>query len=166
MEALMRVLFLDFDGVLNTRPFLLALFDSNRADPEVAAYQDRATSQIDPEKVALLNQIIEATHCTVVVSSSWRHYHNRHELQAILSFHGFAGYVWGVTPHNPELYERPRGLEIQEWIDGAPEPVSHFVILDDDDDMVHLKHRLVHTHVETGLTQEHVDRAIQMLKED
>lgn len=161
----MRVLFLDFDGVLNTKEFLQSVFSGRRADPEVAAYQDRPSSMIDPTKVALLNQIIDATHCTVVISSSWRLWHDRHELFAILLTHKFNGHIWGVTPHNPEIVDRPRGLEIQDWINGAPEPVTSFVILDDYDDMEHLKHRLVQTNNQTGLTQEHVDRAIQMLKE-
>jgi hypothetical protein len=59
-----------------------------------------------------------------------------------------------------------RGQEIQAWLDGAPRygiEVESFVILDDDSDMVHLADRLVKTSFETGLLDEHVDRAIAML---
>lgn len=46
---------------------------------------------------------------------------------------------------------------------GLIPPVTSFVILDDDSDMDHLRHRLVRTTMVKGLTPEHADLAIAIL---
>ena len=55
-----------------------------------------------------------------------------------------------------------RGREIQLWLQQHPE-VDSFVILDDDADMDNLIDRLVQTEIETGLTEQDADRAIELL---
>ena len=52
------VLFLDIDGVLNSRE----CWDRLRG----------LRHKIDREKVALLNEVVAATDCRIVVSSTWR----------------------------------------------------------------------------------------------
>jgi len=53
-------------------------------------------------------------------------------------------------------------MKIQEWLNGYIKNhlVESFVILDDDEDMAHLAHRLVKTNPEVGLTAEDVERAV------
>ena len=51
--------------------------------------------------------------------------------------------------------------EIQSWIDDHE--VESFVILDDSSDMAHLMPKLVHTSMETGLTEDHVEQALSLL---
>ena len=54
----MKVIFLDFDGVLNSAKYLLGHGDCGVA--------------IDPARMALLKQIVDATDAKIVLSTSWR----------------------------------------------------------------------------------------------
>jgi hypothetical protein len=51
--------------------------------------------------------------------------------------------VTGTTPYSSPKGNQ-RGYQIQEHLTSHPE-ITDFVIIDDDSDMVHLSHRLVHT---------------------
>lgn len=156
----MKVVFLDFDGVVNSAEFFAR---ESKADPG---------RDLDRDAVACVTRILEATGAVVVISSTWRIFHKLDELREILSAHGFRGEIIGKTPthgYKPGSSEElwmpyiARGYEIQAWIDTQETPPEAFVILDDDDDMVHLQDRLVLTSWETGLLDEHVAAAIAML---
>jgi HAD domain in Swiss Army Knife RNA repair proteins len=153
-----RVVFLDFDGVLNHEAFYRA------KGPGVLG--------LDPTRVALVNEIVARTGAHVVVSSTWRMGTTLSSLRDTLGSVGFTGRVIGKTPDLSAQWKegslvmaaKERGDEIQAWIDGfRRHPVASFVILDDDGDMAHLKHRLVRTTFAEGLTREHVERAVEML---
>lgn len=147
----MKIIFLDIDGVLNHRQFLI---EAERVDA------------VSDECIARLNRIIEATGAKCVLSSTWRVMFPLEEiLNDFLIPGGFKGEIVGKTPPAKFSY-RPRGNEIQEWLDDHPE-VTKFVILDDEEDMLHLENRLIRTSFEDGgLLDEHVEEAISMLKED
>ena len=153
-----RIIFLDFDGVLNSHDFM-------RRVPQ------RGICGIDPLAAARLNYLVEATDARVVVSSSWRHSRSVDELAKILRAAGFMHGVVGKTPDfavkgdGGLWHGAMRGHEIQTWLNLAPNfdvNVDSFVILDDDSDMDHLAHRHVKTMVEHGLTDADVDRAIHL----
>jgi len=163
------LLFLDFDGVLNSSPFL-------RAQSKAKVYTE--TGAIDPSAVAKVNRIIAATGAKVVVSSSWRIGRDAKAMQKLLEKVGFIGEVIGTTPDlmtlsdpNDPLSKRAyighvRGDEIQAWLtdrERLDASGTVFVIIDDYDDMAHLRHRLVQTSFDTGLTDTDVDRAIAVL---
>ena len=125
---------------------------------------------IDPQAVERVNRILQATGAEVVVTSTWRINRTRTQLCDILAAHGFKGIVRGMTPRIPAtkagVENGTRGLEIQSWIDNAPNfgvTVESFCILDDDSDMNHLMDRLIKTSMVSGLLDEHVERAIEML---
>lgn len=161
-----RIIFLDFDGVLNSGPFLSADHGAGwEAAGEAAA--------IDPAAVARLNRIVEATGAEVVVSSSWRHGRMRTELSGLLKSRGFKGIVRDKTPdfvpNGDDLSNRhcgERGDEIRAWLDanGPRLGVTSFVVLDDNSDMSAVRDRFVQTDFDAGLTDAHVDRCIAMLK--
>lgn len=90
----MLLIFLDFDGVLNSVPFMERLQERLQAEGKPLA--TRYT--IDPVAVELLNGLIEETGAKVVVSSSWRKLFDVPELQAILVEQGFRGNIVDVTP--------------------------------------------------------------------
>jgi hypothetical protein len=151
----MKVIFLDFDGVLNSWRWYKNLALAGRK-PSM-----RPDDQIDPKAVSVLNTIIEKTGAKVVVSSTWRIARSVEQLQEILTKYGFAGQVIGKTPRlgGP----RPqRGDEIQVWLDENP-GVERFVIIDDDSDMVHLMNRLVRTDMKKGLTKAHAEEVVKLL---
>ena len=160
-----RVVFLDFDGVLNSHDYML-----HRA-PES---ERGSVMGLDAEAIARLNRLLREAEAVAVVSSTWRHNRTVAQLQDVLVARGFVGTVIGMTPRwlkeapsGPYAGER-RGHEIQAWLNDAPNygvDVRAFVIVDDDSDMAHLADRLVKIPFETGLLDEHVDRAVAMLRE-
>lgn len=157
----MRVVFLDIDGVLNSRRWMAL-----RGRKEVGA-STAAAHSLDPSAVGLLNELVVRAHADVVISSTWRHGGLFH-VTASLVARGFIGHVAGMTPETGE-HLRTRGDEIRAWLDdwsvGHEAPLESFVILDDDDDMGALARHLVQTSFAEGLQREHVERAVAHLEE-
>lgn len=151
-----KVLFLDFDGVLNHRAHFARL-PPGRTASEV----EHDDNSFDRVCVARLDTILERTGCSVIISSSWRHMYPLAKLVTILRQHGFRyeSRIIGVTPDFPD---RDRGHEIQASLD-ALAVVEVFAILDDDSDMAHLKSFLVQTSFDTGLQDVHVEAVVRML---
>jgi hypothetical protein len=160
------ILFLDFDGVLNSAAFFRS--------PES---KDGEAGALDPKAVARLNTIIAKTGAKVVVSSSWRYGRSVAELQAILDERGFVGEVIDKTadaihmdaadPKESGFYRAyARGDEIREWLDRHPE-VKSFVALDDDWEMDAVKENHVKTNTFVGgLLDHHVEEAIRILERE
>lgn len=167
----MRVLFLDFDGVINNPGCYSGMSPSTE---RVNLYIPTA-----PECMARLNRLVAETGAKVVISSSWRLFACWEHLAVALARHGFVGEVVGETPdlvNNPVWlnrwrtregapfhYERmERGWEIREYIAAHPE-IEAFAILDDCSDMAELKPWLVHTDGAWGLDDPDVERAKWLL---
>ena len=147
----MKVVFLDFDGVLNSSDFLYGSgepFSSTQAD-----------EKIDPVAVSRLNKITDATGASIVVSSSWRIGKRVADLRGLLKRHGVTGIVVGATP----VMGGTRGEQIAKWLSGRE--IEAFAILDDDTfDMGNLPSgSFVKTTMARGLLDEHVTQAIQIL---
>lgn len=171
----MKFLFLDFDGVLNSRLYFQRM-EGQIPDED---YICRRAQMIDPEAVSRLNRIIDVTNARIIVSSSWR-IDPVEELQKVLEQRGFKHRLHGRTPNGSEMWEAGvstpgrawRGHEIDAWmtkgvglwLEEGPRTVKSFVILDDDSDMVHLMDRLVRTDYSIGLTDVDADHAIKMLE--
>jgi len=161
----MKIIFLDFDGVLND--FKLLSEASKRG-----AHKDgwNHLAMIDPSKVELLNQIVEKTGAKFVVSSTWRIKSSIDELQGYLDHHGFKGEIIDCTPMT---FGGFRGREIRLWLEDVSDEgidVEKFVIVDDDTDMGILIDKLVLTSFGNGeedgtggLMQEHVDEIVRRL---
>lgn len=155
MRRKVRVIFLDFDGVLNSHTFMKACArDSVWDDP----------SGLDPVAVARLNRVVEATEAFVVVSSTWRIGRRRVELAEILASKGFTGKVLGTTPHLSGPYQR--GSEISLWLKECKllYDVERYVVIDDDFDAgVGHAPSFVRTSMDEGLTDALADRCIEIL---
>lgn len=168
----MRVLFLDFDGVLNSLRYMQASYEERtRAAEAATGYEQHWTHyvlQIDPEAVKLVDEVVEHADAHVVVSSTWRKYHELWQLVKMLHNRGSkldASRFIGRTCDNFELSNGDwsrRGHEIQAWLDQHPE-VTSFAIVDDDSDMEHLCDRLVQTSWERGIERKHVEKLVEML---
>ncbi len=161
----LSVIFLDIDGVLNSRRYMNELVASGNT-----IRSTRLDDCIDPAAVNRLNLITKETGACIVVSSSWRiPFENDFDsLVALLRSYGILGDIIGATACN----WKPRGVQIQMWIDeqnefaeknGRYHRVEKFVIVDDDNDMYDLNHRLVKTKFEDGLLDEHMVKMIEML---
>jgi hypothetical protein len=152
--------FLDIDGVLNTPE------DYARWALAAGAGEE---SLFNPQLVARLNRITDATKADIVVSSSWRLFysvrggHSFADLRGIFKRVGVAAAVLGPTP----AYVLERWAAIDAWVNAhSGQRPLRFAILDDDvpaDDWAH-KHRHVHCLASPGgLTEENEVRAIELL---
>ena len=140
-----RFVFIDVDGVLNNT----ACFRYNWGI-RVAA---------DPRCVAALNRVVKETGAELVLSSAWRREGLKFCREKFRQWGVEAPLIGRTTISMPNA---PRGLEIADWLDKHA-PQANFVILDDTDDMAHLKHRLIQTDFDRGLTQADARRAIRLL---
>jgi hypothetical protein len=151
-----RIVFLDFDGVLNAR----ALVDRSPTPhtPGLGLLADDAVARVE--------RLCVDARAGIVVSSTWRLSFDLAALQDMLRAKGLTTTpVLDVTPMIP--YKRGRGQEIQLWLDTAPHTrgwsVDGMVILDDEPDMLHLAPWLVRSSFETGLTEAHLVAAKSVL---
>lgn len=115
----MKVIFLDFDGVLNSAKYL--------------EEKERFGFAIDPARMVLLKQIVDATDAKIVLSTSWREHWSKDPLQCdstgeiINSF--FSEFGLQIFDKTPELSTK-RENEIRSWLDTHTD-IEGFVILDD-----------------------------------
>ncbi len=159
-----KILFLDIDGVLNSRQFQIRRV--GQPQPE-----ERPLWDLDPQAIGTLNKIVVPTGCEVILSSTWRKLWTLSDLNCWLQSLGFEGFVTGVTPVSPGWCERAgversqheRGLEIEWWLRENTDLQCAVAILDDDSDMSNLKHRWVHTPQIRGLQEQDVDKCLTLL---
>ncbi len=157
----MKVIFLDFDGVLNSDQY-----DSER--------DQTADTNIDESRLPLLKQIVDATGAKIVLSTTWRCYweENPNDCDAIGIWMNalFAKYGLEIFGKTPRLsFRAGRKAEVLSWLEFAPEQVDSFVIIDDYAfGWEELTSRLVKTsaHIGRGLELCHVEKAIDILTND
>lgn len=137
--------FLDIDGVLNSNEFFI---------------QNPSGLGLDPKRIQLLNKLLEETNASVVISSSWRIRYSIHSLQKMFEEVGFK-YSERIIGATSSETTGKRGDEIDLWLRQIH--VDAFVILDDDDDMSIVQDMLVQTSFETGLLEEHVEKAKRII---
>ena len=149
-----KVIFLDVDGVLNSRAFL-------------ATYH-RAGIAIDPTRLVLLRQIVEASGADIVLTSSWRLHWDSNE--ALCNETGkqmnaiFAQAGLKILDKTPDLgfvrYE-----EVVRWLEEHPQ-VKNFVVLDDEpfEEGILKGHFVLTSRLRRGLDEEDVQKAIAILQ--
>lgn len=146
-----KIIFLDIDGVLNSRESMTRNKDKGR-------YCDLP----DIEHIKHLNKILEETNAKIVISSCWRHSYTVFGLATILYLCGMKeDKVIDVTPR--VRLSRSRGEEIAQWLKDTHYDIEKIVILDDDRDMSKLMHVLVKVDGQIGLTYQDAEEAIKML---
>lgn len=180
----MKILFLDFDGVVNNDQTFEEL---RQADPSPTAAelqlfskltaQDQSRDEffwlntmrsLSPKLIANLNSIVQATGVKVVISSAWRNTFSLQVLELLLRHHGFIGEIIDTTPSKMSL--RSRAGEISMWLRNASEnklQVENFVIIDDDTSARQhdsLVDNFVETDYSQGLDEAKMLQAIEILK--
>lgn len=186
----MKIIFLDFDGVLNSNNWYSRRFNEIGTSNISGKYP---LYEFDPLSIKELNRIIEQTGASVVVSSSWRVGNRIEDLQQMLDAVGFVGKVIDTTPRfrtkgtdnnqNAITYTIPRGCEIDWWLRETGKfkrinwscelqieyldkaMVKNYVILDDDSDMLYgqREHYVKTDGYDSGLNKQTADIAIQIL---
>lgn len=166
-----KIIFLDFDGVLNTE------HNQNMLLYHGKARNDRHGTLFDPKAVAQLERIIAETGADVVIESSWK-YLGLEAMQQMWSDRKMPGNVIDITPSsasdiwltNADLEEidtanaRWKGVEIASWIADNIHENARYVIIDDE--YVILDSQQPHfilTNPYDGITPELADEAIRLL---
>lgn len=145
----MKVIFLDFDGVITTL---------------------ESKWRLCPEKMELVKKICDSTDAKIVISSSWRLSTVERTLKDLgCGDHRIkcpfilANYVVGVTPYHIPYKIIMRGYEIKYYMEQHPE-ITNYVILDDDTDMLdEQKEHFVNTDTYKGINDNDVNKAIKIL---
>lgn len=154
----MKILFLDIDGVLNSREY-----DRKRNWNE--------QTDIDETRLPLVKEIIDKTGAKIVLISTWRSHWDRDEslcdedgmyINRLFSKYGLA--IYDKTQDLGLLSKRKD--EVKTWLAEHKSDIESFVILDDyrfgwDD----LSDVYIHTNPNygLGLEDEHVEKAITLL---
>jgi hypothetical protein len=149
----MKIIFLDFDGVLTSVDSMVAFWHLNRNEHH---NEDR----LDPVCVGLIRHLCEKTGAKVVVSSVWRIGRTEQDFLDI-----FKQYGWDDFPYagqTPISRERIRGQEIQTWLN--QNPVDTYVIFDDDSDMLESQlGNFIHVSNINGFRSQHYVKALRLL---
>jgi hypothetical protein len=162
-----KVIFLDIDGVLNTKWWYTQM---NRNTPK-----DKYGYAFDPNAVSNLKKILDQTGADIVISSSWKSF-GYSELEEMWEERGLPGKLIGITPNsvsdemllnadldNMELFSI-RGMEIKEWLSKNGKRISHYAIIDDMDNMLpEQQSHFVKTDPEIGITKENANQVIAIL---
>lgn len=166
-----KIIFLDFDGVLNTE------YNQNLLMYHGKFWKDKYGAFFDPETVAELKRIVEETNADIVIESSWK-YLGLEAMQQMWSDRNMPGKVIDVTPSsatdnmlfNANLDEMNpahtqwKGVEIASWIADNLQDEGRYVIIDDE--YVIQDSQLPHfilTNPYDGITGDLANRAIKIL---
>lgn len=166
-----KILFLDFDGVLN-------IDQDWTMDQDYHKNRDEYGDPFSPDPVKQLARIIEKTGAKIVISSTWR-YSGADELNRMWEHRGLPSVITGITPH---IGNSIRGKEVEKYLHDAgffPHLmystswyerqkqqgfIKTYCIIDDDSDfMIYQQPHFVHCGSYLGLTESLADRAIKIL---
>lgn len=148
------VIFLDFDGVLNTEQYQARLAIDGKPN------KDAWGSLFDPRAVENLRRILDATDAAIVISSSWRWVHHLGSLRMMWEVRKLPGEIIDTIPCGATYILR--GEEIECWLDKHGRP--DYVIIDDIDDFYQVQHdRYVETNPIVGITGADAQKAIEIL---
>ena len=151
-----KILFLDFDGVLNTEHYQGLLQYQGKP------WQDEYGAFFDPKAVKQLKRVIDATDADIVVESSWK-YLGLDAMKELWEVRNLPGTIIDITP---SLLGKNKGVEIASWLSKYAKQDIRYVIIDDE--YVILDSQLPHfilTNPYEGITEEQANRAISMLNE-
>ena len=173
------LIFLDFDGVLNTERYYAKL------KAQDLPYKDKYGHLFDPESVTNLQKIIDATDARIVVSSSWR-YMGLDNLQRMWYDRDLPGWIEGITPMHldddklletdlskldvitADMFCSSRGNEIKAYFNevlGVGMDTQRYVILDDLKDVLpEQEEHFIRIDPIVGITEEDAEKAVEILK--
>lgn len=169
-----KIIFLDIDGVLNSRKWYYARAAMPRemfqhSDDRVT---ERDMRELDLTALGLLCKLVLETGAKIVISSTWRmgkdplHFRLLFHRRGITEFPRDA--FIGCTPRlgdakDAQGHNVTRGTEVQQWIEDH-DFTGKYVILDDDSDfLLTQKPHFIQTGHEEGFCYEHYYKALCIL---
>lgn len=150
---MIKVLFLDIDGVLNT--------DRQQWHCQMNCITpiDEFGYEFDHKAVDNLATILEETGAEIVISSSWK-FLGLQTLQKMWEDRKLPGTILDITSDG-----KSKGWEIDEWLMGCESQVNRYAIIDDENDILpkQLNH-FVQTNSQFGITCKDAERVITILR--
>jgi HAD domain in Swiss Army Knife RNA repair proteins len=162
---LMKVIFLDFDGVLNSATSFL--YESNRRNKNKEQGVKGAVNEtLSFQQCAALQVVLDHyPELKIVISSTWRELFSLDWLkEKLASYHIDSSRVIDRTPSSRG---GDRGLEIQRWLTDHPD-VTQYVVIDDNNWGIRAYHNdyFVQTTWEGGFHIGHAYEVIEKLSND
>lgn len=146
----MNIIFLDVDGVLNSRNKLIEIYNKTYKPHSGYSYP------FDEKCLQNLKLLVQETNSKIVITSTWRKdEEGRKTLFKALNEYELHNKVIGYTP----VLDQKREIEIKQFLINLKEK-PNFVILDDDSDMGELIPFLIKINGQVGLTYENIQEAI------
>lgn len=173
-----KLIFLDFDGVLNSSEFSAHQYRNDEPTQDSMGF-----NLFDPQAIECMNRIVDVTGAKIIVTSSWR-YLGLAKLQKLWKERGLHGEIIGMTSLHVvdelileiglEWLERepnrsPRSEEIAHWLKSYNINLksyninANYVILDDLPMPKEFQPHAVQINPKVGLTAIEVKQAIQIL---
>lgn len=117
----MNIIFLDFDGVLDT-----ASYDMHLVRHGLPECDENGRPFFDPKCIENLRQIIDATNADIVVTSDWKYIDSYENLLEMWLYRDMPGFMTDLTPN----VSKHRGDEIARWLYEC-DVNCNYVIIDD-----------------------------------
>lgn len=108
------IIFLDFDGVLNTEQYQARLAVDGKPN------KDAWGPLFDPRAVDNLRMILDTTGASIVISSSWRYIHRLGSLRMMWEVRELPGEILDALPCGAEYISR--GEDIECWLNQHGQP--------------------------------------------
>lgn len=150
----MKIIFLDFDGVLNSNTY-----NASNWKPGVL---------IDPSRMVLLKRLVDATAAKIVLSTSWREHWDQDEglcdETGIIINRIFEVYSLKIFDKIPDT-KTGRAGGIAGWLAAHPD-TEQFVVIDDTPlgDGILKNHCVLTSRLRQGLDEDDVRQAIGILQ--
>lgn len=117
----MNIIFLDFDGVMDTAYYDMYLVRNHQPECDTAG-----RPIFDPNCIECLKHIIDATGSDIVVTSDWKYIDSYKDLSNMWQERVMPGFMTDTTPN----VSSHRGKEIARWLDECKSKCN-YVIIDD-----------------------------------
>ena len=168
----MNVIFLDFDGVINSMDFESYKLAVNRLRLRVPTIGEfNAQNKYFSRLIITYLNLLGIFDCKIVVTSSWRYGRSIDNLNELLFSHGCILPVIGKTKEEDNQgvidHREIRGDEIKEYLDKHPE-ITNFVVIDDVDDGISglFPDNFIHTDGQYGFSGNNLLRAVRIFQKD
>lgn len=154
-----KIIFLDFDGVMDTGRFdkILLRNDQKRSDIYGTIF--------DPDCIKNLKKIVDKTGADIVVTSTWKMIMSLKDIMNMWNDRKLPGTVIGITPNISCLL---RGDEIKKWLLEYPEKCN-YAIIDDLSPKYFIDNQVDHlfqVDEEYGLDEDTARQIVKYLNED
>lgn len=170
-----KVIFLDFDGVLNALYYPKLLADHGQT------WRDEFGVLFTPECLTQLRRIVDTTQAHIIISSSWKIPFQGETPEIVLNnlkrlwiTRQYPGQIDGATPnltfqeildmHCDGDFVCHKGFEIEQWLRQHPSCTSYAILDDEEIALPHHKAHFIKTDPMVGLCSKEADQVIALLQ--